>query len=309
MIVHNDVEDLKLTNPVVTMGIFDGVHRGHKAIIDRLVSMAGKISGESVVITFHPHPRLVLEKGVENISFLSTIEEKSDLLAKEGVGHLVIIEFNERLSKMRAADFVKLILVEKIGTKHLIVGYDHHFGYKGEGNYETIISCAGSMGFLVERVPGLQSGNTIISSSVIREALTRGRIEDANNWLGYNYFLRGFIVEGRKIGRKLGFPTANIEASYNYKLVPADGVYAVEVQLYGRKMKAMLSIGYNPTVNAQLAKRSVEVNIFDFDENIYGKEIEIEFRYRLRDEIKFKNAEELARQMEIDRAHALSLLV
>ena len=309
MIVHNDVEDLKLTNPVVTMGIFDGVHRGHKAIIDRLVSMAGKISGESVVITFHPHPRLVLEKGVENISFLSTIEEKSDLLAKEGVGHLVIIEFNERLSKMRAVDFVKKILVGKIGTKNLIVGYDHHFGYKGEGNYETIISCAGSMGFLVERVPGLQSGNTIISSSVIREALTRGRIEDANNWLGYNYFLRGFIVEGRKIGRKLGFPTANIEASYNYKLVPADGVYAVEVQLYGRKMKAMLSIGYNPTVNAQLAKRSVEVNIFDFDENIYGKEIEIEFRYRLRDEIKFKNAEELARQMEIDRAHALSLLV
>ncbi|MBN2862377.1 MAG: bifunctional riboflavin kinase/FAD synthetase [Bacteroidales bacterium] len=308
MIVHNDVEDLKLTNPVVTLGIFDGVHRGHKAIIDRLVSVAGKINGESVVITFHPHPRLVLEKGIENISFLSTIEEKSDLLAKEGVGHLVIIEFNERLSKMRAVDFVKKILVGKIGTKNLIVGYDHHFGYKGEGNYETIISCAGSMGFLVERVPGLQSGNNTISSSLIREALTQGRIEDANKWLGYNYFLRGFIVEGQKIGRKLGFPTANIKASYNYKLVPADGVYAVEVKLYGRKMKAMLSIGHNPTVNAKAAKRSVEVNIFDFDEDIYGKEIEIAFRYRLRDEIKFNNAEELARQMLIDKAHALSLL-
>ena len=309
MIVHNDVEDLKLANPVVTMGIFDGVHRGHKAIIDRLVSVAGKINGESVVITFHPHPRLVLEKGIENISFLSTIEEKSDLLAKEGVGHLVIIEFNERLSKIRAVDFVKYILVKKIGTKHLIVGYDHHFGYKGEGNYKTIISCADSMGFLVERVPGLQSGNNIISSSLIREALTRGRIEDANKWLGYNYFLKGFIVEGRKIGRSLGFPTANIEASCNYKLVPADGVYAVEVQLYGRKMKAMLSIGHNPTVNTQSARRSVEVNIFDFDEDIYGKEIEIAFRYRLRDEIKFNNVEELARQMEIDRAHALSLLI
>ncbi len=308
MIVHNGFENLNLKNPVVTIGIFDGVHLGHRAIIERLISRSREINGESVVITFHPHPRLVLENEPENISFLSTMEEKTALLEMAGVEHLIIIEFNTQLRTMKAADFVKDILASRVRTRYLIVGHDHHFGYGGEGNYDTIIDCAGSVNFEVEQVRGLKAGNIIISSTLIREALFQGKLEEANSWLGYNYFLKGIVVEGKKIGRKLGYPTANIKPGYIHKLIPADGVYAVEVQLENKRMKAMLSIGFNPTVSEPAGERSIEVHIFDFEKNIYGKGIEIIFRYRLRDEVKFKNTEQLSRQIELDRTNALRLL-
>jgi riboflavin kinase/FMN adenylyltransferase len=308
MVIHQGYENLKLREPVVTLGIFDGVHRGHKALLDSLVSRASEVRGESVVITFHPHPRLVLEKKRAGLSFLSTMDEKKILLEKAQIDHLIVIEFTARFSKIKARDFVEKVLVDKVGTRRLIIGHDHHFGFKGEGNYDTIKNCAASMGFKVEQINGFQMEEGTISSSLIRESLLKGKLEDANRWLGYNYSLKGSVIEGRKIGRIIGFPTANIKPVFQYKLIPGDGVYAVEIKLDSKVYHGMLSIGKNPTVNKKPRKRSIEVNIFNFDDDLYGKEIEVIFRYRLREEIRFDTVERLSLQMELDRENALRLL-
>jgi riboflavin kinase/FMN adenylyltransferase len=308
MIVHQGYRNLRLINPVVTLGIFDGVHLGHRFLIESLVNRAREIRGDSVVITFQPHPRLVLESNTRGISFLSTMEEKKRLLEKAGVNHLVIIRFTRRFSRISACDFVDKILVGEIGTKYLILGHDHHFGYKGEGDYRTIENCAVSSGFMVEQVKGFKTAEGTISSSMIREALLKGKINDANKLLGYYFSLKGEVIEGKKIGRKIGYPTANIMPCDKFKIIPGDGVYAVEVQAGKKKLPGMLSIGKNPTVNKTEVKRSIEVNIFDFSRNIYGKKIEIIFRHRLRDEKKFDSTEQLARQIEKDRQRAIQLL-
>ncbi|MCU0472796.1 MAG: riboflavin biosynthesis protein RibF [Bacteroidales bacterium] len=308
MIIHEGYENLKMISPVVTIGIFDGVHRGHRYLLDTLVSRAKETGTDSAVITFHPHPRLVLEKHTTGLSFLSTMDEKKALLEGAGIDHLIIIEFTSGFSKMKACDFVEEVLLKKIRTRHLVVGHDHHFGYQGRGNFKTINNCALSLGFRVEQVEGLKAEDGPISSSVIRNALLNGKPEYANKLLGYNYSLRGQVVEGKKIGRKIGFPTANIKPGDQYKLIPGDGVYAVEIQVNNSKFKGMLSIGRNPTVNKLKASRSIEVNIFNFEKDIYGKEIEVTFRYRMRDEKKFSNTEELIRQMDIDKAMTTDLL-
>jgi riboflavin kinase/FMN adenylyltransferase len=308
MIIHQGYENLNLREPVVTLGIFDGVHLGHKALIDSLVSRAREVNGESVVITFHPHPRLILEKNRKGLSFLSTMDEKKILLEKTSIDHLIIIEFTRQFSKMNACDFVEKIFVGKVGTRHLIIGHDHHFGFKGEGNYDTINDCARSMNFKVEQIHGFQMEEAIISSSLIREALLKGNLDEANKCLGYTYSLKGKVVAGKKIGRIIGFPTANIKPDYKYKLIPDDGVYAVEIQLDNNLFHGMLSIGRNPTVNKTPGTRSIEVNIFDFEDDIYENDIEVLFRYRLRNEIKFDNVEQLSRQMEHDRENAMRLL-
>jgi riboflavin kinase/FMN adenylyltransferase len=308
MIIHEGYENLDLITPVVTLGIFDGVHRGHRALLDCLVSRAKGAKGESVVITFFPHPRLVLEKNRVNLSFLTTMEEKKVLLENTNVDHLIIIEFNNQFSKIQASDFIKEVLVEKIGTKHLIIGYNHHFGRGGEGDFNTIKQFAESLDFRVEQVQGLHTEEGVISSSLIREALLNGRLDEASMWLGYYYSLSGTIVKGRQIGRSIGFPTANIKPDYQYKLIPGNGVYAVEVQLNAKKYPGMLSIGSNPTVNNDSGDRSIEVHILNFDNDIYGNEITVIFRKRLRDETKFDNTEKLAEQMELDKQYTLRLL-
>lgn len=308
MIIHEGYENLNLVTPVVTLGIFDGVHRGHRVLLDCLVSRAREAKGESVVITFSPHPRLVLEQNRVNLSFLTTMDEKKVLLENANVDHLIIIEFNTMFSKIQACEFIKEVLVEKIGTKHLIIGYNHHFGRNGEGDFNIIKQCAESLDFSVEQVQGFHTEEGAISSSSIREALLKGRLDEANRWLGYSYSMSGTIVEGRKIGRSIGFPTANIKPDYQYKLIPGNGVYAVEVQLDGIRHPGMLSIGSNPTVNNDSRARSIEVNILDFNENIYGKSISVIFRKRLRDEIKFDNTEQLAEQMKLDKQQVLLLL-
>lgn len=308
MIIHHGYRNLKLRNPVVTIGIFDGVHLGHRFLLDTVVSRARENGGESVAVTLDPHPRLVLSHTAKDISFLSVMEEKKKLLSETGIGHLVIVEFTRAFSRMKACDFVEKILVEEIGTRYLILGHDHHFGYRGEGDYQTIENCAVSAGFMVEQVEGYRASGEIISSSMIREALLAGRIEDANSWLGYNYSLKGRVIEGKKIGRQIGYPTANIEPADKFKLIPADGVYAVEALIDRKIRKGMLSIGKNPTVNKTVRERSVEVNIFNFKKDIYGREITIFFRYRLRDEKKFGSTRDLADQMEKDRETAEGLL-
>ena len=308
MIIHDGYKDIKLISPVVTLGIFDGVHRGHQDLLGHLVSRAKEINGESVVITFDPHPRLVLDKNRNELSFLTTMDEKKTLLGNAGIDHVIIIRFTPEFSRMNACDFVKEVLVQKIGTSYLVVGYDHHFGKDGGGNFDTIKECAASFGFSVGQVQGFKTEEGAISSSIIRDALLKGKLDDANRLLGYNYSLRGSIVKGRRIGRMLGFPTANIKPDYQYKLIPGDGVYAVGVQIDRFWLKGMLSIGKNPTVSSASGSRSIEVNIFDFEKDIYGKEIKVVFRSRLRDEIKFDSIEQLARQMELDREHATRLL-
>jgi riboflavin kinase/FMN adenylyltransferase len=308
MIIHKGYKDINLISPVVTLGIFDGVHRGHQDLLGCLVSRAKENNGESVVITFDPHPRLVLDKNRNELSFLTTMDEKKTLLEKAGIDHIIIIRFTPKFSRINACDFVKKVLVQKIRTSYLVVGYDHHFGKDGGGNYNTIKECARSFGFRVEQVQGLKTEEGAISSSVIREALLKGRLDDANRLLGYNYSLKGSIVKGRRIGRMLGFPTANIKPDYPYKLIPGDGVYAVEVHIDKARLQGMLSIGKNPTVNPASDARSIEVNIFNFKKDIYGKEIEVVFRNRLRDEIKFDNIDQLARQMELDREQVIRLL-
>lgn len=308
MIIHEGYENLNLVTPVATLGIFDGVHRGHRTLLDRVVQKAKEERSESAVITFSPHPRLVLEQNNKALSFLTTIEEKKILLAKAGVDHLIIIKFTPEFSNIPACDFLKDILVGKIGTKYLVIGHDHRFGRRGEGDFNTIKQCAKDLDFIVEQVEGYHTEDDMISSSLIRGALLNGNIEKANNWLGYPYSLSGKIIEGRKLGRKIGFPTANIKPFSEHKLIPVNGVYAVEIQLDKNVMPGMLSIGSNPTVNSDINFRSIEVHIFNFDEDIYGRDITVIFRKKLRDEKKFGSIAELTEQMEQDKLNTLRLL-
>jgi riboflavin kinase/FMN adenylyltransferase len=307
MHIHRGYENLKLVKPVVTLGIFDGVHLGHMALLDRVVSSAREANGEAVVITFSPHPRIILDKDSSSLTFLTTLEEKTALLGKAEVDHLIIIEFTREFSSIAACDFVRDILVEKIGAKHLIIGYNHHFGRKGEGNFDTVRQCTESLDFKVEQVQGLQLDGGAISSSLVREALMHGRLEEANKLLGYSYSLSGKVIEGRKIGRSIGFPTANIKPSDQHKLIPCKGVYATEVRLGGKTFQGMLNIGSNPTVNSDDSLRSIEVHILNFSGDIYGSDISVVFMKRLRDEIRFDSVEKLVIQMELDKQCTIQL--
>ena len=308
MIIHEGYENLNIINPVVTLGIFDGVHLGHKALITSLLSRARSVKGESVIITFYPHPRAVLSDDNTRLAFLTSQGEKIYLLEKERVDHLVIVPFDYDLSNKEACEFIEEVLVKKIGTKYLIAGFNHHFGRKSENNFDTIRRCAESFKIVVERVKALDTDNGIVSSSLIREALLNGELEEANKLLGYDYFINGTIIEGRHLGRGIGFPTANINPDYKNKLIPKDGVYAVEILIEGIKHPGMLSIGSNPTVNDDPENRTIEVNIFGFEREIYGSKICVVFRRRLRDEIRFENISLLAEQLELDKKMALQYL-
>ncbi len=308
MIIHEEYDNLDLKDPFVTVGVFDGVHLGHRALLDQLIFRAKKAGGESVVITFDPHPRLVLTEKKEEPFSLSTFDEKKKLLEQSGIDHLIIMNFSRELGNIDAADFIREILVGKIGVKHLIVGYDNHFGKGKGGDFKKIRECSELYNFEVELVDGIYAPEGIISSTGIREALLKGRVEDAGRWLGYNYAITGTVVEGRKLGHKLGFPTANIKPDDISKLIPADGVYAVEVMLENVKYPGMLSIGFNPTVNNDRTKRSIEVHIFDFEMELYDRTITVIFRFRLRDEMKFENTVQLTGQMKLDKQAAMRLL-
>jgi len=305
-VYHSLDEFLKLDNAIVTTGTFDGVHIGHQTILDRLVDVAKKEKGESVLITFFPHPRMVIQEDL-NIKLLNTISEKIALLNKTEIDHLLIFPFTKEFSRMSSIDFVRDILVNRIGIKKLVIGYDHQFGRNREGSFEHLEEFGPVYGFEVEEIPVQDIENTSVSSTKIRNALiNNGDVKTASKYLGNYYHLSGSVVGGKKIGAKIGFPTANVCIEENYKLIPKDGVYAVRINIDRVNYKGMLNIGKRPTVNGQ--NRTIEVNIFDFDKEIYNREVKLCFVDRIRDEKKFESLDLLSSQLFLDRKVALKML-
>ena len=308
MKTHSDLNNFNATNSVVTIGTFDGVHMGHRIVIDRLKEYAKIYGGETVVFTFSPHPRLITSPNETNLRLLTTLEEKKQLLAELGIDHLVVFPFTKEFSELTYSEFVEQILVDKIKTHCLVVGYDHKFGKNREGGFEYLRQCGEKFNLKIEKLEPLMLNDTYINSTQIRLALQNGNIKTANRYLGYNFTLHGKVVEGRHVGRKMGYPTANIEVSDVNKLIPKHGVYAVSINLDGKNFGGMLSIGSCPTFNQNADNRSIEVNIFDFDDDIYNKEITLAFIGKIRDEQKFNDADALIEQLKKDKHAALEIL-
>jgi len=307
MKVHYGYKNLSFRNPVITMGVFDGVHLGHRMLLRRVVEEAAKSGSDAVAVTFDPHPRIVLTGDPSHLRFLSDIEERIYLLRETGLGHLVIIPFTHELSRMTASEFTDEILCRHLGVSHLITGFDHHFGRKHEGDSNTIPECSSRKDFRITKEEALIVEGKAVSSSLIRELLGQGEVRKASALLGYEYFIRGKVVSGKRIGRNLGFPTANIEPAFAYKLIPSYGVYAVEAEVEGDKHKhiAMLNIGTNPTIAGNDGKRTIEAHIIGFESDLYGRDVTVRFHGRLRDEMKFENVDALAAQMVKDREMTL----
>jgi riboflavin kinase/FMN adenylyltransferase len=306
--VYKSIQEInKITNPVVTIGTFDGVHSGHRQIIDRLNKSKIEIGGESFIFTFHPHPRQVLFPNQNDLKLLTLTDEKLHLLEQAGIDHVLVFPFTKEFSRLSAQAYVKNILVDAIGVKKLIIGYDHKFGNNRKGNIETLKKYAVAYNFLVEEIPAHEIDNSNVSSTKIRKALELGDIQTARNFLGYNYFISGAVVEGKKLGRTLGYPTANIEVADETKLIPQNGVYAVTTIVDNIRYKGMMSIGLNPTTDTD-NKVKIEVNIFNFDKEIYGKIVAVHFHKQLRSEEKFNSLSDLKKQLDEDKKNALSVL-
>jgi riboflavin kinase/FMN adenylyltransferase len=306
--VYYNLSDFKAKKPVVTIGTFDGVHLGHMKIIKRLKEISADIHGESVIFTFHPHPRLVLTPEEHNLRLINTLDEKIDLLAAAGIDHLIVYPFTLEFASIPYMEFVEKILAGVMKTSCLVVGYDHKFGQNRQGNFEYLHNIASKFNFRIEKLDVLLVNEMNVSSTRIREALELGNISLANTYLGYHYELHGKVVEGKQMGRTIGYPTANIESSDVNKLIPGFGVYAVRIKISGILYKGMLNIGTRPTFNFNADLRSIEVNIFDFDENIYHQHISVLFCGKIRDEQKFPGKEALIEQLSKDRKSALKIL-
>ncbi len=305
-IYHGFDEYERARNPVVTVGTFDGVHLGHRKIFEYMTKLAHSCNGQTVVITFDPHPRLVLHADSRDLKFINTRERKYELIAAYGIDQLMVIPFTREFAGTGAEQFVENILVEKIGLSKLVVGYDHHFGRNREGSYDALLKMAGVMGFELERVPARDINQVAVSSTKIRNALNEGRIRLANELLGYEYSITGKVIPGNKIGRGLGFPTANIRLDDVYKLITAVGVYACRIKYRNRLFSGMGNIGYRPTVNH--GDLTIEVHIFNFNEEIYDETLTIFFVDRIRDEIKFDSLEDLRDQLVKDRETVCRIL-
>lgn len=295
--------------PAVTIGTFDGVHLGHQKVIARLNEIAKTYAGESVIFTFKTHPRMVTAPNETNLRLLTTLNEKIMLFEKYGIDHLIVYPFDKAFSELSYSEFVEKILVNGIGTKRLVVGHDHKFGKNREGGFEYLKKCADKFNFQIEQLDALFVEDENVSSTRIRNALENGDIRKANHYLGYKFTLQGKVVNGKRLGRKLGFPTANIEVSDKHKIIPGYGVYAVKVTVNKTGYFGMLNIGTRPTFNKNADNRSIEVNIFDFDGDIYGQEIMIAFYNKIRDEQKFNNIEMLVGQLAKDKNSALEILL
>jgi len=281
----------------VTIGTFDGVHFGHQQIIKKLVNEAKKEGGKSVLLTFFPHPRMVLQKD-SSLKLINTIDERAELLKKTGLDYLIIHPFSKEFSRLSALSFVRDILVNQLNTSKLIIGYDHHFGKNREGNIEQLSEYSELYNFSVEEIPAQDIDEVSISSTKIRKALANGHLKTANNYLGYNFMLTGTVVNGKQLGGKIGFPTANIDIKETYKLIPKTGVYVVKSEINKKVIFGMMNIGNRPTLNGK--HQTIEVHFFDFNQNVYHQKITIETLYFLREEQKFDSVKILIHQLKKD---------
>ncbi|GGM93127.1 riboflavin biosynthesis protein [Dyadobacter beijingensis] len=294
----------KLEYGVVTSGTFDGVHLGHQKILARLKEITEQSGGESVVLTFWPHPRMVVSEDSQGLQLLSTIDEKIELFSKLGIQHLAIVPFTRSFSELTSEEFIRQVLVEKINTKKLVIGYDHRFGRNREGSFEFLQKNCSEYGFEVEEIPREDIEHTAISSSRIRKALITGHIQEANELLGRAYSLSGTVVKGKQLGRTIGFPTANLYVHEDYKLIPMNGVYVINAVYQEQVYKGMLNIGVRPTVDGTV--RTIEAHLFDFDKEIYGEDLKLELLHYLRPEQKFNGLDMLVKQIGIDKENSLA---
>ncbi|MDQ0969823.1 riboflavin kinase/FMN adenylyltransferase [Flavobacterium sp. W4I14] len=315
-IYHNLSDFKKLDNAIVTIGTFDGVHFGHQKIIKQLVEKAKADNGESVILTFFPHPRMIIDPENQELKMINTINEKAEILKGLGVDHLIITPFTRDFSNQLPEDYIKNTLVNNIGTKHIIIGYDHRFGKDRSGNLSDLKAAGLHYGFSVEEIMEQDIHDVAVSSTKIRQALLAGDVSLANDYLGYPFSIFGRVIKGDKIGRTIGFPTANIFVEETYKLIPGDGIYAVTVEMESevpspkpstlnpQPYKGMAYIGQRPTINGMT--RNIEVNIFDFNQEIYGQDIKMNFLKFLRHDVKFTGLEALTVQLQKDKEATLA---
>ncbi len=308
MRVFQDVKNgISAKFPVVTIGTFDGVHLGHQKILQKINKEAEKVGGESVLFTFHPHPRIVLNPNNHNLKLLQTQGEKIDKLARFGLQNLIIYPFTKEFSNLSALEFVRNILVDKMKVKTLVIGYDHQFGRNREGGIAFLQSISKEFGFSVIEIPAQEIDDVNVSSTKIRYSLLEGNVALANSFLGEPFELSGEVVRGEAIGRQLGFPTANLDLGTELKLIPKNGVYAVHVTLLdGRLFQGVMNIGSRPTIheNGQL---SLEVFLLDFNEDLYGQQLRVKFLENMRDEKIFANTNELINQIKKDEIQARTI--
>ena len=306
-VYHSLAEFKKLAFAVVTSGTFDGVHLGHQKILNRLKEIATKHGGETVVITYWPHPQLILNPDNNTIKLLNSYVEREQLLREQGIQHLLKIPFTKEFSQITSEEFITNILVNIIGTKKLVIGYDHRFGKNREGSFEELKKDGPAYGFDVEEIARQDVDSIGISSSAIRNALLKGEVKVAAHLLGRPYSIMGVVVKGDQLGRTLGYPTANLAIPEHHKLIPAEGIYAATVSIEGRLFGGMLYIGNRPTIESK--KLAIEVNIFDFNEDLYGRTIQVNFINFIRPDKKFDNLEQLKNQLSQDKVSALQLLL
>jgi len=312
MKVYNHIDEFtQIKNAVVTIGTFDGVHIGHQKIISRLQEVARQTGGETVILTFFPHPRMILHPDDLNIKLISTMDEKAERLEDLGIDHLIITPFTRDFSNLSPQEYIREVLVEKIGTTQIIIGYDHRFGKDRSGGLKELQHYSAELGYEVEEIPEQDIDDVAISSTKIRNAILCGDVKTAETFLGYPFHLTGKVIKGDQIGRKLGFPTANLFIEESYKLIPSDGIYAVSVDFKNgdtnlQSANGMAYIGHRPTINGM--SRNIEVNIFDFKEDIYGQTIRLNFLEYMRGDQKFNSLEELKKQLSLDEIKARNLL-
>ena len=307
MKIYEGINNFKrLDYAVVTSGTYDGVHIGHQKILQRMIEVAKFNGGESVLISFWPHPRMVLNNETGFLKLINTMDEKQELLRKIGINHLILIPFTREFAQTSSEDFIRNILVEAIGTKKLIIGYNHRFGKNREGSFDSLVKDSHKYGFEVEEIPKHEIDHIGISSTIIRKSLTNGDIITAEKYLGHPFILDGLVIHGDKLGSTIGFPTANLQIEEAYKLIPGDGVYAVKVNIEGDKYHGMLNIGYRPTVDG--LNRKIEVHILDFNKKIYEMKICIKFVQKIRDEKKFESLDHLKQQLVKDKSIISAIL-
>lgn len=287
---------------VVTIGTFDGVHIGHQKIIEQVVKTAKRLGKKSVLLTFFPHPRMVLQKDA-SIELINTIDERAALLSKTGLDYLIIHPFSIKFSRLTALDFVRKVLINQLNASKLIIGYDHHFGKNREGNLEQLTEYSHLYNFEVEEIPAQDINDVAVSSTKIRKALSEKNIKTANKYLGYHFMLNGTVVNGKQLGGKIGFPTANLSIKEDYKLIPKTGVYVVKSKIDDHTVFGMMNIGFRPTLQGK--HQTIEVHFFDFNKDLYNQHLRVDILYFLRDEEKFDSVEKLIVQLKEDKKTAL----